>query len=99
MKCQKCGADNANTPVKTIVNGEFKEFYTKDTQALINNRFRDHKTLQESNGKDQQHRRKQQGKDIARDRKSGGTFKSGFVLQQAKKKGGDSAGQTDERQQ
>ena len=26
MKCQKCGADNANTHVKTIVNGEFKEF-------------------------------------------------------------------------
>ncbi len=26
MKCQKCGADNANTHVKTIINGEFKEF-------------------------------------------------------------------------
>lgn len=39
---------------KKMINGEFKEFYTKDTQALINNRFRDHKTLQESNGKYQQ---------------------------------------------
>ncbi|WP_405339908.1 UvrB/UvrC motif-containing protein [Ruminococcus sp.] len=26
MKCQKCGADNANTHVKTIINGEFKEY-------------------------------------------------------------------------
>lgn len=26
MKCQKCGANNANTHVKTIVNGEFKEY-------------------------------------------------------------------------
>ncbi|MCQ2514258.1 MAG: UvrB/UvrC motif-containing protein [Ruminococcus sp.] len=26
MKCQKCGADNANTHIKTIVNGEFKEY-------------------------------------------------------------------------
>ncbi len=26
MKCQKCGANNANTHVKTIINGEFKEY-------------------------------------------------------------------------
>lgn len=26
MKCQKCGADNANTNVKTVINGEFREF-------------------------------------------------------------------------
>lgn len=26
MKCQKCGAENANTHVKTIINGEFKEY-------------------------------------------------------------------------
>ena len=26
MKCQKCGANNANTHVKTIVNGEFAEY-------------------------------------------------------------------------
>lgn len=26
MKCQKCGADNANTHIKTIINGEFKEY-------------------------------------------------------------------------
>ena len=26
MKCQKCGANNANTHVKTIINGELKEF-------------------------------------------------------------------------
>lgn len=26
MKCQKCGADSANTHIKTIVNGEFKEY-------------------------------------------------------------------------
>lgn len=26
MKCQKCGANNATTHVKTIINGEFKEF-------------------------------------------------------------------------
>ena len=26
MKCQKCGAENANTHVKTIVNGEFREY-------------------------------------------------------------------------
>lgn len=26
MKCQKCGSDNANTHVKTIVDGEFKEY-------------------------------------------------------------------------
>ncbi len=26
MKCQKCGANNANTHIKTIVNGEFKEY-------------------------------------------------------------------------
>lgn len=26
MKCNKCGADNANTHVKTIINGEFKEY-------------------------------------------------------------------------
>ncbi len=26
MKCQKCGADNANTHVKTIINGEFREY-------------------------------------------------------------------------
>lgn len=26
MKCQKCGTNNANTHVKTIINGEFKEY-------------------------------------------------------------------------
>ena len=26
MKCQKCGANNASTHVKTIINGEFKEY-------------------------------------------------------------------------
>ena len=26
MKCQKCGANNANTHVKTIINGDFKEY-------------------------------------------------------------------------
>ena len=26
MKCQNCGNNNANTHVKTIINGEFKEF-------------------------------------------------------------------------
>lgn len=26
MKCQKCGVNNANTHIKTIVNGEFKEY-------------------------------------------------------------------------
>ena len=26
MKCQKCGANNANTHVKTVINGEFKEY-------------------------------------------------------------------------
>lgn len=26
MKCQKCGNNNANTHVKTIINGEFKEY-------------------------------------------------------------------------
>ena len=26
MKCQKCGANNANTHVKTIINGEFREY-------------------------------------------------------------------------
>lgn len=26
MKCQKCGADNANTHIKTIINGEFTEY-------------------------------------------------------------------------
>ena len=26
MKCQKCGANNANTHVKTIINGEIKEY-------------------------------------------------------------------------
>ncbi len=26
MKCQKCGAENANTHVKTVINGEFREF-------------------------------------------------------------------------
>ena len=26
MKCQKCGANNANTHVKTIINGEFNEY-------------------------------------------------------------------------
>lgn len=26
MKCQKCGANNANTHIKTIMNGEFKEY-------------------------------------------------------------------------
>ena len=26
MKGQKCGANNANTPVKTIINGELKEY-------------------------------------------------------------------------
>lgn len=26
MKCQKCGANNANTHIKTIINGEFKEY-------------------------------------------------------------------------
>lgn len=26
MKCQKCGSNNANTHIKTIVNGEFKEY-------------------------------------------------------------------------
>ena len=26
MKCQKCGANNANTHVKTVVNGEFREY-------------------------------------------------------------------------
>ena len=36
---------------KKMINGEFKEQYQKDTQALINNRFRDHKTLQENNQK------------------------------------------------
>ena len=26
MKCQRCGANNATTHVKTIINGEFKEY-------------------------------------------------------------------------
>ena len=26
MKCQKCGANNANTHIKTVINGEFKEY-------------------------------------------------------------------------
>ena len=26
MKCQKCGKDNANTHVKTIINGDYKEY-------------------------------------------------------------------------
>ncbi len=26
MKCQNCGANNANTHIKTIINGEFKEY-------------------------------------------------------------------------
>lgn len=26
MKCQKCGKNNANTHVKTIINGEFREY-------------------------------------------------------------------------
>ena len=26
MKCQKCGNNNANTHIKTIVNGEFREY-------------------------------------------------------------------------
>lgn len=26
MKCQKCGVNNANTHIKTVVNGEFKEY-------------------------------------------------------------------------
>lgn len=26
MKCQRCGAQNANTHVKTVMNGEFKEY-------------------------------------------------------------------------
>lgn len=26
MKCQKCGSPNANTHIKTIINGELKEF-------------------------------------------------------------------------
>ena len=26
MKCQKCGANNANTHVKTVFNGEIKEY-------------------------------------------------------------------------
>ena len=26
MKCQKCGSNNANTHIKTVVNGEFKEY-------------------------------------------------------------------------
>lgn len=26
MKCQKCGSNNANTHIKTIVNGEFREY-------------------------------------------------------------------------
>ena len=26
MKCQKCGANNANTHVKTVINGEIKEY-------------------------------------------------------------------------
>jgi protein arginine kinase activator len=26
MKCQKCGANNANTHIKSVVNGEFKEY-------------------------------------------------------------------------
>lgn len=26
MKCQKCGSNQANTHVKTIINGEFKEY-------------------------------------------------------------------------
>lgn len=26
MKCQKCGANNADTHVKTVINGEFKEY-------------------------------------------------------------------------
>lgn len=26
MKCQKCGSNNANTHIKTILNGEFKEY-------------------------------------------------------------------------
>ncbi|MCD8026402.1 MAG: UvrB/UvrC motif-containing protein [Clostridiales bacterium] len=26
MKCQKCGANNANTHVKTVINGEFREY-------------------------------------------------------------------------
>lgn len=42
-----------NAEWKKMINGEFKEQYQRDTQALINNRFRDHKTLQESNQKHQ----------------------------------------------
>lgn len=26
MKCQKCGSNNANTHIKTVINGEFKEY-------------------------------------------------------------------------
>ena len=26
MKCQKCGVNNANTHVKSIINGEIKEY-------------------------------------------------------------------------
>ena len=27
MKCQKCGVNNANTHVKSIINGEIKEYH------------------------------------------------------------------------
>lgn len=36
---------------KKMINGEFKDFYSRDTQKLINSRFRDHKTLQERDQK------------------------------------------------
>lgn len=51
---QAGNARDMNAEWKKMINGEFKEHYQKDTQALINNRFRDHKTLQESNQKYQQ---------------------------------------------
>lgn len=51
---QAGNARDMNAEWKKMINGEFKEHYQKDTQQLINNRFRDHKTLQESNQKYQQ---------------------------------------------
>ena len=32
MKCQKCGVNNANTHVKSIINGEIKEYEAKVQQ-------------------------------------------------------------------
>lgn len=38
---------------RDFINGEFKDLYTQDTQNLINRRFKETKTLQESLGKQQ----------------------------------------------